>query len=132
MNKDKLLQYLIMNLKIVSAKFEEQVECFPEFVVIPDEIAINYGEAFLLFEYEDFSDRLSENVIKKIRDIRMTFSRMSSDKSIWNIESLEKHPMWEKQRKAAQEVLEEMDIDYSEVKLPKGITYIPSKPKENN
>lgn len=70
---------LIESLKLLSLAFEEQSQCFPDFVDVPFEVIDDYGNAFLLLpsliEAEFFNYAIIANLVRLHNLITFTANR---------------------------------------------------------
>jgi hypothetical protein len=107
-----LFDRFIQCLQLVASDPEEQISLFPDFVDIPDEIALEYNHR-LTWLNQNYSEKLiNEEEINKLKQIDDLFTRMSLDKSInyWDLKALRNASEWELARNMAKEVLNSLGI----------------------
>lgn len=129
---ENLSQYkfekLVQSLQCLAANYKDQIAAFPDFVHIPDELALNYYEEVLYCKTLFEEKIITNEQWLKIKEIDMLFEMMSDHKhpKIWTLNSLKKDPFWQKIREKAKGVLHLLNVKQVQPKL-EGITYIPSK-----
>jgi len=105
MNEQQVLGMLIQSLQLLASGYEIQVSSFPNFVHVPDELALTYHDCLLLA-----SSRLEPGVIDGEQYARLTaldefLDSPGLDSEIWTLESLKTHTYWQDVRSLAAELL---------------------------
>lgn len=85
---------------------EEQIGCFPSFVVVADEIALTFGDSYQLVEQSVRKGEFGES--KKIAEIESIFNEMSGVHENWTLEALRKGIRWQRVRTIARDILQEI------------------------
>lgn len=115
MAKEEIYKKLIESLKLVASSANIQTKSLPQFVVITDEIALTYHDAFLMLP--QLKNMIPIAVIDKLQKLDCLFDEMSEFESLWSIESLKEHVCWEECRALAKESLDALGVKYSEPDL---------------
>lgn len=111
--KEKELYYnLIQSLRLVASPSETQISSLPEFVHVPDEIALTYNNAYLIAPRLLNEKMISLKAYEMLKFLDVLFEKMSDDKSLWTNEKLERSELWGKARIMACTILDEMKEPY--------------------
>lgn len=98
---------LVKSLQLIALPFEKQTKVLPEFVCLPDEIALIFDDMYRLVLDGDNTE-FSTNTKKNLKLLDTLFEEMSKNKSLWTLSSLENSRDWEKSRDIAKLVLNEL------------------------
>lgn len=126
MNLNQQYSILVQSLKLAAHNPETQISLLPSFVVVTDEIALTFEDGFLLATELKENNYISDSIFKYLVELDNLFNNMSNDKSIWSIEALINHYLWQQTRELAKLILNEMNETLDLVVL-QNVTYI-----ENN
>lgn len=113
MNEDALIKYknLVDSLKLIALDYEEQVKSLPDFVHVPDEIALTFDEAFLRRRVLVEERLISEEALKMLTELDKLFEVMSQDKSLWDNKKLKESIEWQLTRSHARTILDILGED---------------------
>lgn len=90
---------------MVAAAADEQVSSVPDFVVVTDEVATTFGDAFLLVPQLECAGLVSTDAVNALRELDGHFERMPDDDRLADTASLYDHPFWEEARRLAIQAL---------------------------
>jgi hypothetical protein len=92
-----LLDALINATRVVALGPSEQRSAFPEFVVVSDEIALNYADAFLLVGQLLEEGLLNEEQARALGQVDEELRRMTEHGSeeVWTLEALHASREWD-------------------------------------
>lgn len=79
---------LIQALQLLAATYEEQINALPEFVDVPDEIALTFDEVYLLVENLDKEGLITTSQKTALAQIDSVLEQMSKKEDIWTLDSL--------------------------------------------
>ena len=105
--EDKFLETLIEALNILAADYLVQMEAFPDFVFLPDEVISIFSEAYLLFPQIIESELVNECQISSVENVKIFIGQMGdkSEQDIWSMEAMKIHPDWKMLRSFAKDAL---------------------------
>jgi hypothetical protein len=109
---EQIYDNLIQNLRIITSDSNVQIALFPEFVNIADEIALLYNDVYITVPILVTENLISSIVYDILTQIDRLLDSMSQDKSLWNIEMLEKNKYWQELRYLAYSALRELKEPY--------------------
>ena len=120
---------LVDMLRVVAADAEAQIAVHPTFVVVADEIALNYDDALQVALGHGLADVVGAELCEAMVAIERTFASFSGpgQPHLWSLDGLRTAPIWERQRHAARDVLARLRIEASPLRL-NGITYVRCDP----
>lgn len=102
--------YLIQVLNILAASFKDQIKVFPDFVVIPDEIALLFDDIYLSIDSLKKDGFVSAELALILEKIDYCLDSMSGNKSKWDLQSLKNDSEWEEIRNLAKSSLNILNI----------------------
>lgn len=123
MNLNQQYTILVQSLKLAAHNPATQISLLPSFVVVTDEIALTFEDGFLLANELKENNFISDSIFKYLVELDGLFNYMSNDKSIWSIEALINHELWQNTRDLAKLILNEMNEPLDLIVL-QGVTYI--------
>ena len=97
---------LLQSLQLLAASYEQQLQAFPDFVQVPDEIALTFEDVCLFLDeivHKGFVTPIQKGSIKQLNE---ALNQMSKDKELWIQSSLQTSPQWEDIRHRANGLLE--------------------------
>jgi hypothetical protein len=97
------LYYVVQVLQLAALECSEQIKSFPNFVAVPDEIAVTLNDTILAFEHSDEVAELDSTVFERIKKLDQYYDNPEKDE--YNVESLCHSPRWNLSRKMAKEIL---------------------------
>jgi hypothetical protein len=105
MSKKYMLDMLIQALQVLGSEYEQQVASFPTFVVIPDELALGFNDAFLLLDQLVTDNLISVDKTEVLYKITESLSALQQDSNRWTLEALRDSAEWKQIRSLAREAL---------------------------
>lgn len=103
--KKQHLSMLLQSLQLLAANYEQQVKAFPEYVHVPDEIALTFDDTYALADSLKQEGLITSTQNDKLRQIDTLLEKMSQDENTWTCEALRTLPQWEGVRRLARETL---------------------------
>jgi len=107
MEADKIshMDMLLQSLQLLAADYEQQVKAFPEYVHVPDEIALTFDDTYALVDSLKSEGLVTSVQDNKLKQIDMLLETMSHDENVWTCEVLRTSSQWEEVRRLARETL---------------------------
>ena len=99
------LNMLLQSLQLLATDYEQQVKAFPEYVHVPDEIALTFDDTYALIDSLKQDGLITATQNEKLRQIDTLLEKMSQDENAWTCEALRTLPQWEDVRRLARETL---------------------------
>ena len=126
-----VLQMLINATRLLASNADVQVSAFPPFVVVADELALNFDDMFRLTDQLVESGHLSQQQLKALERVENILDELSNrgDSRLWTLEALRENPEWQRVRVEALKALEALGVGPGPASL-EGITYIEGGPKK--
>lgn len=119
---------LVQALKLLAARPEQLRQLFPDFVDVPDELALELDH-WLVFGVDFVSQGLvSEEQLHDVQSIDDVFEAFSGrqDSQFWTMEAVASSEVWEQLRQKAKSILASMGIP-THIDHIEGIIYVPGK-----
>jgi hypothetical protein len=109
-DREYRLERLVEALRLLAADFDRQVELFPAFVHIPDELALTLHDCFLLIRDGLGESLLGSQAFAEIQTIDERLGRMSGGETphFWSLRALQESPEWQEIRNQATRVLQNL------------------------
>jgi hypothetical protein len=104
------LRLLVEALQLVASDADVQVASLPNFVHVPDEIALTYWEAYQLTDELESKRVITPDLKAEMNRLNAHFDAMSLDKSLWTLDQLAMSPKWEETRVLARSILKRMGL----------------------
>jgi len=106
-NENLYFERLIQAVQLLASNYETQVSSFPDFVHVPDEVALIYSDCFLLADQIAECGLLNKPQLIKLRELDNALRKMSSkgNEEVWTCEALKTSPEWQNIRSLASDVL---------------------------
>lgn len=101
----KHYEILIDSLRLAASEPEIQIKSLPAFVVVTDEIAIDFDDAYLYKDELLLNGEIDVEISELLDEIYGEITFMTKNKVGWGIEELKKSHHWEKIREIAKKVL---------------------------
>jgi hypothetical protein len=106
MSNDQLFyNRMIEVLKLLAADYQIQISSFPNYVQIPDEIALSFEDVYIFSNNLKDSGMINEEQKAKLDYLNIQLDEMSENKSLWGLESLKEAQEWQEIRKLAVELI---------------------------
>jgi hypothetical protein len=103
------LRMLIESVRLLAADHETQIKQLPDFVHVPDEIALTYHDCFLLAPQIKEAGLITAEQFAKLAKLDKMLEDMSEDKRLWTLDALSAEEQWQQIRIVARDVLESFD-----------------------
>ncbi len=115
---------LVQSLRLLAASFDDQMRVFPEWVVVPDELAETFGEAYEIYLQEDTA-LISPKAQRLIAGLHSILDMMSGDARarLWTVDALRNAGEWHQIRTLAGDALAELNEPRDPVTL-EGMVYV--------
>lgn len=113
----KLYNNLIQVLRLVASEANVQIESFPQYVNVTDEIALLYSDIYSLVPQLVDAGLILPQHLAILNRIDNLFEVMSNDETLWNLERLEDNTSWKQSRLLAFEALMELNMSYEKPNL---------------
>jgi len=108
---------LIQVLRLVASEANVQIESFPQYVNVTDEIALLYSDIYSLVPQLVDAGLILPQHLAILNRIDNLFEVMSNDETLWNLERLEDNASWKQSRLLAFEALMELNVSYEKPNL---------------
>lgn len=102
----------LQSLRLVGSSSKVQISKFPNFVNVPDEIALVYNDAYLLIPQLLDQNLISIEALNILKKLNELFDKMSKDYSLWALDKLENDENWKLSRELAHSALEALGESY--------------------
>ncbi len=99
------INMLLQSLQLLAANYERQVKAFPEYVHVPDEIALTFDDTYTLVASLRSDGLVTPAQEHKLGQIDTLLEKMSQDENVWTCEELRTSSQWEDVRQLARETL---------------------------
>jgi hypothetical protein len=115
---------LIEALRLLAAPFPVHVRVLPRWVVVPDEVALTFDDAYAVADLTN----VPQEAVALLKAIDSDLSRMSEDSSgdSWTLEGLERASSWASLRAKAMAALTALGTAYSDPSIDPD-TYVQSR-----
>jgi hypothetical protein len=129
--EESILDQMMQTLQFVAADYSTQIQAFPDFVFVPDEVVSTFEENYLLFPQIIRMGLVNELQVEAVDSVNNLLSEMQSMpkvRNIWSLKAMKRDPEWDKLREFAKNAL----IAFEKPLLPptlNWITYVKSKKK---
>ena len=101
------LERLIQAIQLLAADYETQIGILPDFVHIPDELALTYGDCFLFADDIAEAGLIEEEVLVRLKELDDTFEHLSrkGNEAFWTLSRLRDSDEWQCIRSMASKLL---------------------------
>lgn len=103
---------LVKSLRLVASPFDIQIKSMPDFVVIPDEIALTFYDSYLLTNRLKEENLISARSFDLLSELNTLFDEMSNNQMLWDLDSLRNNENWNRCRNMALQILDELGENY--------------------
>jgi hypothetical protein len=100
------MNMLLQVVNLLATQYDQQVEAFPDFVLIPDEIALLFEDVSLFIATFFREGYITSSQKEKIDALSTLFDTMSENQGLWTREALKTSSQWQQVRVSAKEILE--------------------------
>jgi hypothetical protein len=105
--REAMLPRLRAALQALAQPASSQVSLFPDFVVVPDELALEFDDWFRVATTPELVPELTKAQCAALGAIDEQFARMSDDPEVWSEEALAGNRDWDEVRSLACRALAE-------------------------
>ena len=105
--REAMLPRLRAALQALAQPASSQASLFPDFVVVADELALEFDDWFRVATTPELVPELTQPQCAALRAIDEQFARMSDDRDVWSEEALAGHRDWDEVRSLARQALAE-------------------------
>ncbi len=125
MNEGKALEMLLNATRLLASDADVQEKTFPDFVQVPDELALNFDDAFRLSDQLEASGYLTRQQVEALERVDKLLEEMTNrhESSLWTLESLRANPDWQAIRAEARSALGVLGVGMGPPSS-EGITYV--------
>lgn len=109
MNSENIYIEFIQIVKLIALSAEKQIQILPDFVEIPDEIALAYNDIYLMIPQIEEEKAFPIRIVELSRQLNLLFNSMSKDALLWSMEYFEHGKLWENIRQLARSILKELN-----------------------
>lgn len=104
---------LMLGLKPLATSYEKQLKLYPDFVLLTDELALDFDDGYQLAPQLKEGGLISEKAFDLLSQIDRILEEMSDRLrgNVWNDEALKENPVWEECRILARKALTELNED---------------------
>jgi hypothetical protein len=99
------MNMLLQGVNLLATQYDQQVETFPDFVLIPDEIALIFEDVSLFVDTFFREGCITSSQKEKIDAVSTLFDTMSGNQRLWTLEALKTSSQWQQVRVSAKEIL---------------------------
>jgi hypothetical protein len=124
--EETYLEMMIQSLKLVALDAEMQIQLLPQWVHIPDEIALTFDDSYILFDQVIWAGLVNSEQIEAVRTLNRILDEMSDsdDKDLWTLQAIRTSPKWAETRGLAKDALRKLGYEIDRPDLG-WITYVP-------
>jgi hypothetical protein len=125
MSQVKALEMLVNATRLLASDAEVQAGVFPDFVQVPDELALNFDDAFQLSDQLEASGQLTRQQVEALERIDKLLEEMTGrhETALWTLEALRGSREWQAIRAEARSALGALGVGMGPPST-EGITYI--------
>lgn len=106
MESKDIYYVLVQCLKLIALPAEKQIQVLPDFVLVPDEIALGFDDVYLMIPQID--GLISDHGLILLKELDQLFEEMSEEPLFWSLEYFESGDLWKKVRLLARSILEDL------------------------
>src|SRR3982751_2382457 len=117
-----LLAMLTSAVQLLAADPDEQVATLPDFVHVPDELAQNFDDTYVLAPQIHAAGLLDERAMRALEPLNQSLEGISA----WTLEAVRADPEWASVRAQARAALQAMGAARGPIDLSWG-AYVPGK-----
>ncbi len=116
---------LVSSVQLLAADYEEQVATLPDFVHVPDELALNFDDVWVLVPQIRAAGLLDESAAAQLEELHQSLGGLAD----WTLDALRNDPRWATIREQARAALAAMHEPRGPIDLSWG-SYVAGKPSE--
>jgi len=116
---------LVNATRLLASDADVQQRAFPDFVQVPDELALNFDDAFRLIHQLEASGHLRRQQVEALERVDKLLGEMTNrhESSLWTLEALRVSPDWQALRAEARSALGSLGVGVAPPST-EGITYV--------
>jgi hypothetical protein len=118
-----LRRVLVSALQLLAADYDDQVKALPEFVHVPDELALTFDDAYVLLPRLRAAHLVDDDAVHQLEQLHDKLASISA----WTPEALRSDPTWLEIRRQASVVLDGLGAPRGTIDLSWG-EYVRGKP----
>lgn len=111
MQEEKRLKQVIETLRLLAADCDTQTKVLPNYVHVPDEIALTFEDTYLLTNSLLQDKLITEDVKSELDTLNELFDQMNCRKELWTLDQLKFGEEWQQIRSVASRALKCMNRD---------------------
>lgn len=100
------LNMLLQSLHLLAASYEQQMQAFPSFVHVPDEVALVFSDAYLFVPELTQACLITTDQSADLAQVEQVLDHMSQRKEVWTVDALKTSPQWKEVRQLAHKLLD--------------------------
>lgn len=106
--QDQYYRMLLESIQLLASDYETQVRSLPDYVHVPDEIALTYYDCLLLLEQIEEAGLVTEEQVYRMKAVDMLLSSISGQENahLWTRDALKNDQVWEQVRNGARQILD--------------------------
>ncbi|WP_372999857.1 hypothetical protein [Lutispora sp.] len=109
--ENKQFEMLVESIQLLAAGYTIQASVLPDYVHIPDEIALTFDDTYIFAENLVKDNLINKEVKNELDNLNSLLEQMSSLKELWTMDSLEAAEAWQNVRELATGVLKMLGIE---------------------
>ncbi len=120
------LKALVDALRLAASPPAQQIEALPDFVHVPDEVALVYDDAFIRVPQIREADLIDDDQVQALAELDQLFDEMSDatdTDQLWTIEAMSTDERWLRSRQLAAKALARLGRPVGRPRLD-GITWV--------
>ena len=128
-NEERFLEMMVQALALAASDYEMQIRSLPDFVFVPDEVALIFDEAYVLFDHvidAGLVDEAQIHAVSAINNFLDAMSKKKGDDNPWTLEAMARSADWHNLRLLARNSLKLFHRSQDGVDLF-WVTYVQSK-----
>jgi hypothetical protein len=127
------LEGLVDALRLAAIPAAEQVKTLPDFVHVPDEVALLYDDAFRLVPQIREAELIEDDQVEVLAELDQLFEEMfaaADQDQLWTVEAMSVDERWKRSRQIATNALAALGRSVGPPRL-EGITWVPGGPSSD-
>ena len=125
----RLLTFLVDSLRLAALPADRQIEALPDFVHVPDEVALVFDDAWALMPQLEEAGLVSPEQRRAIEPLSDLYDEMSiagDRESLWTIEAMRSDARWDRSRERAREALDRLGESQGQPTF-EGVVWVPGR-----
>ena len=107
---------LLLGLKPLATSYEKQLKLYPDFVALPDELALDFDDGYQLVPELKDAGLISQPAFDLLSQIDQLLEQMTNREKgdVWSMEGFKQNPVWQECRALAINALMELKEELPE------------------